>query len=440
MGRWPAIRGALIISFLSEVMQVFTEGRSPTLVDVAANVLGALIGALIYGARKNEPIRIAASFRAALIATVLGTGTVLMLGAQMTPERLEDLVAANVAAPPWRPTNVRGSRAPGTLEGLWTFDRVSHDAPLDESSNHLDGVLVNDPSLVPGVEGQALALNGIDQWLDLGDPVALRLTGSMTITAWINSTTFPRDDAAIVSDHSGLGYQLDTTIDQGSRTIGFKLADAAGQLMMRYGRTPLVTDRWYHVAGVYDAPARSMNVYLNGRLDNGCLSGHVTARQQTSGKKAFVGRRGGQSGFEFAGAIDDVRIYSRALTALEIIEQIEHAMATSTVVPSMDDLNQRGNAQMRPADEACGRDSFDARVAGLVVAFGMLVAVVCVAILPSAQLRVWTTTLSLLAGVLLVPSLAPITPAHFRWLAPLLTCAGGFSMVASVPQRAASTD
>ena len=36
----------------------------------------------------------------------------------------------------------------------------------------------------------------------------------MTISAWINSTAFPRDDAAIVSSHDPLGYQLDTTVDQ----------------------------------------------------------------------------------------------------------------------------------------------------------------------------------------------------------------------------------
>jgi hypothetical protein len=99
----------------------------------------------------------------------------------------------------------------------------------------------------------------------------------MTIAAWINSHAFPRDDAAIVSAHDGLGFQLDTTIDQGPRTIGFKLANDRGQLMMRYGRTSLVKDRWYHVAGVFDAANRTLDVYLNGRLDDGCLVGEVTS-------------------------------------------------------------------------------------------------------------------------------------------------------------------
>ena len=39
--------------------------------------------------------------------------------------------------------------------------------------------------------------------MDLGNPAALQLTGSMTISAWINSSSFPVDDAAIVSKRTG---------------------------------------------------------------------------------------------------------------------------------------------------------------------------------------------------------------------------------------------
>ena len=44
--------------------------------------------------------------------------------------------------------------------------------------------------------------------------------------------------------------------------------------MARYGATPLVIGAWYHVrAGVYDAEARTLDVYLNGVLDDGFLVG-----------------------------------------------------------------------------------------------------------------------------------------------------------------------
>ena len=45
--------------------------------------------------------------------------------------------------------------------------------------------------------------------------------------------------------------------------------------MARYGATELVRDTWYHVAGVYDANVRTLNVYLNGHLDDGFLLGQA---------------------------------------------------------------------------------------------------------------------------------------------------------------------
>ena len=88
--------------------------------------------------------------------------------------------------------------------------------------------------------------------------------------------------------------------------------------MFRYGATAMQTNTWYHVAGVYNAATRTVDVYLNGQLDNASLDGTITASQQDSPLNVAIGRRPGSSGFEFNGRIDDVRIYDRALTAAEI--------------------------------------------------------------------------------------------------------------------------
>ena len=130
----------------------------------------------------------------------------------------------------------------------------------------------------------AVQLDGVESTIvDLGNPTALQLTGSMTISAWINSAGYPGDDAAIVSKRTGprSGYQLDTTVDKGPRTIGFKLTSSTGGQMFRYGATSLQTGTWYHVAGVYDATAKTLHVYLNGQLDDGPLQGTVAAPSRT---------------------------------------------------------------------------------------------------------------------------------------------------------------
>ena len=165
-----------------------------------------------------------------------------------------------------------------------------------------------------------MLLDGVNDFVELGNPALLQLTGSMTVSAWVNSAAFPRDDAAIVSKRasSEIGYQLDTTVDRGPRTIGFKLTNSAGGNMFRYGATTLQANTWYHVTGVYNAATSELHVYLNGQLDDGTLLGTVTAAQQNSSANVNIGRRPGSNSFNHNGRIDDVRIYNRALTPAEI--------------------------------------------------------------------------------------------------------------------------
>jgi serine/threonine-protein kinase len=53
-----------------------------------------------------------------------------------------------------------------------------------------------------GRNGGAVQLDGVNDFVELGNPTALQLTGSMTVSAWVNSAAFPGDDAvSIISQH-----------------------------------------------------------------------------------------------------------------------------------------------------------------------------------------------------------------------------------------------
>ena len=88
--------------------------------------------------------------------------------------------------------------------------------------------------------------------------------------------------------------------------------------MARFGATTLLPNTWYYVTGVYNVSAQTLDVDLNGVLDNGALQGTVTSTQQNSALNVTVGCRSGSTGFEFAGRIDNLRIYSSALTQAQI--------------------------------------------------------------------------------------------------------------------------
>jgi VanZ family protein len=413
MGALWAVGVAALMSMLAEAGQFAMMHRDPSAMDVAANVLGAMLGVVVSARWKIRSPGFRLGRWKALVAALLAVA--LLLGAWSR-------AGVQVSA--------RGLTAPGTLEAYWKLDERGGRSALDSSGHGLDGTFRGAPKRVAGMRGGAVALDGAKDYIDFGRSTTLRLAGSMTISAWINSTVFPRDDAAIVSSHNPLGYQLDTTVDKGPRTVGFKLADSCGQLMARYGRTPLALNTWYHVVGVYDAEARTLDVYVNGELDNGELDGSVTGRQTSSREAVFVGRRSNTKGFEFAGIIDDVHIYSRALTPSEIVAEMQ-----GKVIDAAGGEKQPGSRGPEEKDPACAAVSEygDSGIPGAAAVVGVLVAVAMLGLWPSAG-PLPSLAACVAAGFLLLPAMASNTP--LPWLMPLVSLLGGASVWFSLDRRA----
>jgi glucose/arabinose dehydrogenase/chitodextrinase len=235
--------------------------------------------------------------------------------------------ASNLATSPTVNVTVSNSSATGPVAG-YAFEEGSGTTAADATGHGLTGAL-NGASWTGGKYGTAVLLDGNDDYVDLGNPSALQITGGLTISAWVYSSAFPGDDAAIVSKRGQNGFQLDTTVDRGPRTIAFKLTSSTGSPMFRYGTTPLQLDTWYHVTGVYNPAAGALQVYLNGQLDNGDLVGAITASQQDSPMNVNIGRRA-SGGFLTNGRIDDVRIYGRALSQAEIQADMNTPLAGGT--------------------------------------------------------------------------------------------------------------
>jgi hypothetical protein len=158
--------------------------------------------------------------------------------------------------------------------------------------------------------------NGASSSVNLGDPAALQLTGSMTVEAWVNAAANPADDGFIVGKSDGPGWQLKTTRDNGPQQFCTKVSESTTLAARKFSTTTRALNTWYHVAAVYDATARTLQLYVNGVAENGVSVGTVPPVQFNRAVNAYIGRR--HDGFFFNGTIDEVRIYSRALSAAEV--------------------------------------------------------------------------------------------------------------------------
>jgi hypothetical protein len=415
LGLLRAVAIAGLIAASAEISQLAMTHRDPSFTDIGANLAGAALGALASARWRIRSPALRTDGWRALLAVPLALALVL-----------------HVRSMAGEPVNPRGATSPGTLEAHWKLDEASGRAARDWSGHDLAGEFRKNPHRIAGVTGRAPVFDGAN-YVDFGRSSALRLAGSMTISAWIRSSAYPEDDAAIVSQlGKDRGYQLDTTIDEGPRTLGFKLTDACGELMARYGGTPLALDTWYHVAGVYDAAAQTLDVYLNGELDNGALLGSVSAAQRSARGPVSVGRRARSPKFNFSGSIEDVRIYSFALTPFQIAADMRgEAVGAPPAV----------NASVTAAgDPSCGplSDNEDKDLPFAAALLGALGAVACVGAWPSAS-RLLALLASLAAGGLLLTVTPPNLPAFVPWMLPVVALVGGASVVVSV-RRARSAE
>jgi hypothetical protein len=207
------------------------------------------------------------------------------------------------------------SATPG-LVAAYSFDEGTGNSVADLSGNNLSGTVVGATWITTGMYGNALSFNGASSYVDLGNPAALQLTGSMTIEAWVKATSNPANDGQILAKSNLGGWQLKTSPDTGPYTFGVSVSGTSTTKAQRYSTATRALNTWYHVAGVYDSASQTLSTYVNGALDNGTLRGVIPASQFNQNVNVNIGRRSG--GYYFNGVIDEVRIYNRALSQAEI--------------------------------------------------------------------------------------------------------------------------
>lgn len=199
----------------------------------------------------------------------------------------------------------------------------------DVSGNGNHGTLYNNTWVKNGRYGKGLAFDGKSSYVSLGNPAGLQMTGSMTISAWVWLGSKVTSDHQIIAkaDSTG-GWQLKATTDTGVRAFAAGVSAASSSNATRYSLARPTASRWYHVAGVYDASAHTLSIYVNGTLSNDVLRGVVPSSQwNNTNQPVTIGRRTGGSYFD--GVIDEVRIYNRSLSAAEVRTDMNTALASA---------------------------------------------------------------------------------------------------------------
>jgi hypothetical protein len=191
------------------------------------------------------------------------------------------------------------------------FDEAAGTTATDASGHGNNGTLTGATRTTAGKFGGALSFNGVSDTVTVADTDSLDLTSEMTLEAWVKPSAAGNWRTAILKETAaGLAYALYASTDASTPAAYVNLGGALDQSAA--GAAALSTTDWTHLAATYDGA--TVRLYVNGALaGSASLSGALTT-------SAGALRIGGNSvwGEFFAGLIDEVRVYNRALSAAEI--------------------------------------------------------------------------------------------------------------------------
>ena len=191
---------------------------------------------------------------------------------------------------------------------------------LDDSGKGNHGTTVSSPNYGTKVSRPAMTFNGSSQYVLFTDAAALK-PSQITLSAWIYITQNPSGAYYIVERPKNTYSSYILEVDGNGKlnfNIGYTDSNPYIKTLVSSGALSLNT--WHHVAGTYDLT--NMFVYIDGVPTSTSFSSGILYNNSSSGAtgpRIGVHDNGsGQSGTFFNGSINDVRIYNRALSALEI--------------------------------------------------------------------------------------------------------------------------
>lgn len=210
-------------------------------------------------------------------------------------------------------------RKPEGLVGHWMFDEASGTVAVDTRGN-TNGTLYNGsvscsggdcPQWVEGKFGRALEFDGVNDYVNVPDTGTSALdVARVTIEAWIRIKDYDTD-----ADHS-MVINKESAYEYGLEDLTGRLQGAANPPCWRWAGTPVIPlNVWTHTAVVFNGTHELH--YVDGKLNETLTcNGDIG----TNDHDLRIAARGGD-GFIFSmfnGAIDEVRVFDRALSPSEI--------------------------------------------------------------------------------------------------------------------------
>ncbi len=223
-----------------------------------------------------------------------------------------DYLDLEILGEDWLLTYAVIATSPVSVDGLVAHWALDGDAD-DNSGNNNHGTLMGSPRwIAAGQIGGALALDGVEDYVNCSVSTSLNITDAITLSAWVKTNDTGNGQHNPYITKGDTSYGLKHFTDNG---IEFFIYDGDWYQARSDALDSSFNGVWHHVAGTYDGS--ELKLYLDGALL--ATTEHVGSIA-TNQFAVNIGRNSeADDGTRFyEGLIDDVRIYNRALSSAEI--------------------------------------------------------------------------------------------------------------------------
>jgi hypothetical protein len=231
------------------------------------------------------------------------------------------------------------------LVAYWTFDEANVGGDtVEDIIGDYDGTINGNRQIVEGKIGEALKFaHQKNDFVDFGVDINEDLTQPLTIDGWIKFTELEVELPQIVmcsrkgawTNGTGITLIYVNNYKGQGFTLSLRFHHEKGTCDLLYQPFNPNVEEWYHYAATYDGAV--MRSYINGvSMDSAQLAcAEGVKKSFTSLKIADSEQFGNQ--WNFTGAVDEVRLYNRALTEAEVMKNFSSSGGLA-VDPSIEKL------------------------------------------------------------------------------------------------------
>ncbi|MBR9676848.1 LamG domain-containing protein [Candidatus Woesearchaeota archaeon] len=202
-----------------------------------------------------------------------------------------------------------------SLVGWWNFESTNttgvHDNSTYDNFAAFTGT-ISQSDITTGIRGNALNFSGINQYLYIGTQELIANKSSLTVSAWVKTTSSSRQGIYSESEDAGQEDFMQLNTNNG-KAEGFTRAND-GTLHTLTGTADINDNQWHHL--VLTKNITTHQLFVDGVLENTSTFSvdYYDIEQVTIGSRWSEGNPLNL----FAGDIDEVMIFKRALTPQEI--------------------------------------------------------------------------------------------------------------------------